>query len=218
MQWLPTIKMEIKTYQYILLLAFITAVWRRTENRVLFLVPFLGLAVLFELVLGKLMKYYYDNNMITTNIFVIICVLYYLFLFTQEFRKQWYWLLAGIYMISLGISSYTQGFMSIMSIAYNTGMIMVIVSVFRYLYDLIIRDHYKPLHQIPLFWMALGILMFYSSSFPILNFLNRFIYADYDFALRMIDMLSIGNIFLSLGYLGTIICQKNTKTLSTSLP
>lgn len=210
--------MEIKAYQYILLLAFIAAVWLRRENNVPFLVPFLGLAVLFELVLGKLMKYYYDNNMITTNIFVIICVLYYLFLFTQEFRKQWYWLLAGIYLISLGISSYTQGFMSIMSIAYNTGMIMVIVSVFRYLYDLIIRDHYKPLQQIPLFWMAIGVLMFYSSSFPILNFLNRFIDADYDFALRMIDMLSIGNIFLSLGYFGAIICQKNIKTLSISSP
>jgi hypothetical protein len=210
--------MEIKVYQYILLLAFVSAIWLRKKNNVVFLMPFLGLAVFFELVLGKLMKYYYDNNMITTNIFSIICVIFYLFLFTKEFRRKWFWAMASIYMFSLMVSSFVQGFMAIMSIAYNTGMILVMLAVFSYLYDLIMREQYKPLHQIPLFWMAIGILLFYSSSFPILNFLNRFIAADYDFALRMIDMLSIGNIFLSLGYFGTIICQKNIRTLSTSLP
>lgn len=210
--------MEVKFYQYILLAAFVAAIWLGRENKVVFLLPFLGLAVFFELILGKLMKYYFDNNMITTNIFVIICVMYYLFLFTRKNRKRLFLVFVALYLLFLVVSMYIQGFNSIMSIAYNAGMIMVILAIFRYLYDLIIMDQYKPLHQIPLFWMAIGILMFYSTSFPILNFLNRFIDADYEFALRMIDMLSIGNIFLSLGYFGAIICQKNIKTSSASLP
>lgn len=208
--------MEVKIYQCVLLLAFITGLWLRKENQVPYLLSFLAVAVFFELVLGKMMKYYYDTNILSTNLYSIICVYYYLFLFTREISKKWLWILVAGYTAAMMISAFTQGFVVIMSIAYNSGMIIVMGAIFKYLYDLIIRDHYKPLHQIPLFWMALGILIFYSASFPILNFLNRFIAADYDYAGKMIDMLSIGNIFLSLGYFGAIICQKNIKISSAS--
>lgn len=210
--------MEVRLYQYILLLAFIVALWLRRSNKIPFLVPFLALAVFFELILGKMMKYYYDTNILSTNLFSIICVYYYLFLFTRHLDRKWIWILGTGYTIALMIGAYFQGFVVIMSIAYNAGMIMVISTIFKYLYDLIIRDEYKPLYQIPLFWLALGILLFYSASFPLLNFLNRFIAADREYAIKMIKMLSLGNIFLSLGYLGAILCQKNIKTSSASLP
>lgn len=208
--------MEIKIYQYILLLALMLALWLRKENQVPYFLSFLAIAVFFELVLGKMMIYYYGTNMLTTNLYSIICVYYYLFLFTREISKKWLWILVTAYTVAMIISAYTQGFVVIMSIAYNSGMIIVMMTLFRYLHHLIIRDHYKPLHRIPLFWIAMGILVFYSASFPILNFLNRFIAADYAYAGKMIAMLSMGNIFLSLGYFGAIVCQKNIKTLSAS--
>ena len=210
--------MEIKFYQYILLLAFICSLWLSKENRVPYLLVFLAIAVFFELVLGKMMKYYYDTNILTTNLYSIICVYYYLFLFTQGMTKKWFWVLMSIYTLAMLLSAYSQGFTVIMSIAYNSGMIIVMASIFKYLHDLIIRYHYRPLHKIPLFWMALGILLFYSASFPILNFLNRFIVADYNYAGKMIDMLSMSSIFLSLGYFGAVICQKNIKISSLSSP
>jgi len=208
--------MDIKIYQYILLLAFMLALWLRKENQVPYFLFFLAIAVFFELILGKMMIYYYGTNMLTTNLYSIICVYYYLFLFTREISKKWLWILVTAYTVAMIISAYTQGFVVIMSIAYNSGMIIVMMTLFRYLHHLIIRDHYKPLHRIPLFWIAMGILVFYSASFPILNFLNRFIAADYAYAGKMIAMLSMGNIFLSLGYFGAIVCQKNIKTLSAS--
>lgn len=208
--------MDIKIYQYILLLAFMLALWLRKENQVPYFLFFLAIAVFFELILGKMMIYYYGTNMLTTNLYSIICVYYYLFLFTREISKKWLWILVAAYTVAMIISAYTQGFVVIMSIAYNSGMIIVMMTLFRYLHHLIIRDHYKPLHRIPLFWIAMGILVFYSASFPILNFLNRFIAADYAYAGKMIAMLSMGNIFLSLGYFGAIVCQKNIKTLSAS--
>lgn len=208
--------MDIKIYQYILLLALMLALWLRKENQVPYFLSFLAIAVFFELVLGKMMIYYYGTNILTTNLYSIICVYYYLFLFTREISKKWLWILVAAYTVAMIISAYTQGFVVIMSIAYNSGMIIVMMTLFRYLHHLIIRDHYKPLHRIPLFWIAMGILVFYSASFPILNFLNRFIAADYAYAGKMIAMLSMGNIFLSLGYFGAIVCQKNIKTLSAS--
>lgn len=208
--------MDIKIYQYILLLAFMLALWLRKENQVPYFLSFLAIAVFFELILGKMMIYYYGTNILTTNLYSIICVYYYLFLFTREISKKWLWILVAAYTVAMIISAYTQGFVVIMSIAYNSGMIIVMMTLFRYLHHLIIRDHYKPLHRIPLFWIAMGILVFYSASFPILNFLNRFIAADYAYAGKMIAMLSMGNIFLSLGYFGAIVCQKNIKTLSAS--
>jgi hypothetical protein len=208
--------LDIQVYQYILIVALITAYINRKRNYVRYLIPFLVVVVFFELILGKLMKHYYGTNILSANVFVIICVLYYLYLFTYEFRRKWYWLLVSIYLCSILIGSFTQGFTTIMSFSYNIGMFLVLVVVFRYLYDLVIKDAYKPLYRSPLFWIALGIILFYSSLFPLLSFINRFMAVDMQFAIRLMDILSIGNIFLSLGYFGAIICQRNTKTLSTS--
>ncbi len=208
--------MNIQIYQYILVIAFLYGIKFMRSNNIPYLISFIGVAVFFELILGKLMKYYYGTNILSSNIFVIICVLYYLFLFTYEFRRKWFWILATLYVVSILVSARTQGFQNIMSFSYNTGMFLVLFTVFRYLYDLVIEDVYKPLYQIPLFWMSIGLILFYSSLFPLLTFLNRFITVDMEFTLRLMDILSIGNIFLSLGYFSAILCQRNTKTLSTS--
>ena len=209
--------MHFQIYQIVLLIAFLIAAFRHKHNRVPFLIEFLSVAVFFELVFGKLMKYYYGSNMISSNVFVIICVLYYLYLFTFEFRKRWFGVLGVIYAVAVLTSAWTQGFNTVMSFSYNTGMFLVLFVIFRYLYDLVIKDAYKPLFQFPLFWMAIGIMLFYSSSFPVLTFLNRFIASDTQLTMKLLDLLSLGNIFLSLGYFGAVICQWNTKTLSTSL-
>ena len=208
--------MDIQVYQYILLLTFTGALLLRRWNTIPYYIPFLTIAVFFELVLGKILKYYYGGNLISSNIFVILCVIYYLYLYTHDFRPRWFWIMSAIYFVAIIISAVTQGFNTIMSFSYNTGMFLVLGAVFKYLHDLVIIDSYKPLYRMPLFWIAIGIIIFYSSLFPLLSFFNRFLALDYDFTLRLMSILSIGNIFLSLGYFGAVICQWNTKSLSTN--
>lgn len=210
--------MSIQIYQYILLTAFICSLLIRKQNTIPYFVHFLGLAVFFELVLGKFLKWYLHTNIVSANIYVIISIVYFLFVFTREFRRSWHLPLLVTYLISLFISLFYQGLFSIMTISYNTGMLLVIFSIFMYLYDLIYKRDYRPLDRIPLSWMALGVLAFYSSLFPLFVFINRFMAIDLTFTIRLMELLSIGNIFLSFGYLGALLCQMNIRKLSTSSP
>ena len=182
-----------------------------------YLLWFLGISVAFELFIGKYFKEMVGSNTVSNNIYVVPCVVYYLYVFTHN-QKKLIWIVASaVFLLTVGFEIYMHQLTRIMTIAYNAGMLMVVWFIFQYLYDKVILNPFLDLLRIPEFWMAIGILLFYSSSFPILLFANRLMDAEYQLATKLLGLLPIGNIFLTLGYLMTVLCQIPIKIYSTSL-
>src|SRR5687768_5666711 len=187
--------MKLHIYQLILALAFIISLLNYKHNSLKHLPLFLGIAIFFELILGKYLKYYFHSNIISSNLYVIICVTYYIYLFTIEKKRYFLYIFISLYTISVFVSLYIQGFNNIMTIAYNSGMGLVVLALFNYLYSLVITKAYLPLARQPIFWMSIGILFFYSSLFPLLIFANKFLAIDISFTRKLFKIISFGNIF-----------------------
>lgn len=56
-------------------------------------------------------------------------------------------------------------------------------------------------------FVGLGIILFYVSSFPLLVFYNLLI-GNQDVKLAYNFLLKLGNLFLSLGYIASVVCLK----------
>jgi hypothetical protein len=200
---------QIAIYQYILLLACFLNLFIFKNVNLKYFKLFLCISILFEIIIGKYLKYTFNNNIISTNIYVTICIVYYLFLYLGNYHMKLFKSLSFIYMLIFIISVQIQGIHSILTISYNFGMILVMVSIFIYLYNLIILGEFVSLVRLPRFWIACGILLFYSSLFPLLFYVNQLMVIDLEFTGLLFRIVSIGNIFLTLGYLFATLCQTN---------
>ncbi len=201
--------MNLQVYQYILIAAFIFSIITRHLSEPQYFKYFLFASIIFEIVLGKIAKYYFHTNIVCLNIYVVLCVLFYLFSFNKGVKKQYLYILIIIFCFGVIYDINSDGIGKILNVGYTIGMILVIVSIFNYLYFLVIKNNYISLIKIPLFWMGVGILLFYCSLFPLILFANRLQAFDFQLSIRLFNIVSIGNIFLALGYLVTIACQMN---------
>jgi len=92
-------------------------------------------------------------------------------------------------------------------LSYTLGFLILIPLMIRYLYEVIyIRPYYNLLTD-PYIYLIFGLLIFYTSSFPILSFMNILITDNPNRGI-FIKLLNYGNIFLSLAYLGAALCSK----------
>ena len=99
---------------------------------------------------------------------------------------------------------------SIDYLSYNAGYLILIPMMLLYLHEVIYKKDYYDVLRDPYVYFVFGILTFYASSFPILGFINILI-TDNPKYKAYYDLLNVGNIFLSLAYLGAALCSQTKK-------
>ncbi|MBP6235663.1 MAG: hypothetical protein KA270_09915 [Saprospiraceae bacterium] len=210
---LPYIK-EMIPFNYICLIALCIAVWYHFQRKrnLPHLLLFLIIVNFIEIFLIMYWTKQYKSNVLIYNIYSIFCVCYYLYIYFHHFwEKTWTkkFIFLSIFWFIFAVSLFVHNFNvpTVNTSSYNIGMIMVIGLVLKYYYDLIYVDNYRSIAKEPLFYFSLGLLIFYVSSFPLLNFVNFFVVED-TAMITYVKLLQIGNIFLSLGYLGAALCSK----------
>ncbi len=170
---------------------------------------FLFISVLFEFYIETYIETIYKNNYVAYAIFGSFTVAYYMFLYLREiFRdKMMIILFISVYLIFCIVNLYfIQGFNTFNNISYNIGMMAVVISIFVYFRKILVRQTYFKLATIPLFWLSVGIIMFYSSAFPVLTFTNFLVRLEMNLASALYDLVQIGNVFLSLSFICTVLC------------
>lgn len=169
---------------------------------------FLFMSVVFEFFVETYIEQKYKNNYVAYAIFGSFTVSYYLFLYLREiFKGRRTILLITLYLVFCAINLFIiQGYYTFNNISYNLGMMVVVISIFVYFRKILVRRTYFKLASIPLFWLSVGIIMFYSSAFPVLTFTNFLIRLEMNLASAMYDLVQIGNVFLSLSFICAVLC------------
>jgi hypothetical protein len=202
----------LELYKYILTLSlFISfgALILRRRDAMPYFTLFLFISVVFEFFVETYIEHIYINNFVAYAIFGSFTVSYYLFLYLREIFKdrRTTFLLITLYLVFCTVNLFViQGFDAFNNISYNLGMMAVVISIFVYFRKILVRLTYFKLASIPLFWLSVGIIMFYSSAFPVLTFTNFLIRLEMNLASAMYDLVQIGNVFLSLSFICVVLC------------
>ncbi|MBK9726862.1 MAG: hypothetical protein IPO86_01960 [Saprospiraceae bacterium] len=211
-------------YKILLAIAFVLCLLVKKNSK--FQLPwfrlFLFILVLVELIVGPYVGKNFGNNTWVYNILIILEVQYFSLMFYFHFRERNYSkkLLLGSFVISAASILnflYGQGYNTINTISYNFGMCFVLILIVLFFYDLIKFNEDYLLMSIPLFWLSVGILLFYSATFPVLVFLNTIINSELPLVAPLYSLLKIGNIFLSLSYIAVLLCPWIYKKQSIEL-
>jgi hypothetical protein len=168
-------------------------------------------AVLVELGIGKIYEHITGDNTIVYNVYIVLLVLYYTYIYTKATstlrnKRVIVWISALYLTASIVNFSFIQGPFKLNTITYNIGMIGVVVLIFIFLYELLYHRPALNLFRFGMFWISIGIILYYSASFPILTFLNELIDVDLLLAHETFKLVKVGNVFLSLGYLMVVVC------------
>ena len=215
---------HIKIYQFILIIALFFAIYRKEwkKDSLPFFFIFLIIVNIVENILGPIAAAYYKSNFFVYNLFIIITVQYYCFLFYSHFKK-YSWANKIIYislflcLFSLLNYFFIQGMHVINTLSYNISMIFVIILILIYFNDLIRNVGDNNLFYKPLFLLSIGILLFYTASFPYLVFLNKIAQLGTGLDRQLYSLVKIGNIFLSLSYIAVLLCPWISKKQSIEL-
>lgn len=202
----------MELYKYILALSFFISlgvfIWKRKDTLPYFTL-FLFISVVFEFFVETYIETKYKYNYVAYAVFGSFSVSYYFYLYMREIfqDRRISVTLISVYLLFCVINLYfIQGFDTFNNISYNAGMMAVVISIFVYFRKVLVKQPYFKLASLPLFWLSLGIIMFYSSAFPILTFINFLIELEMDLASALYDLVQIGNIFLSLSFICVVLC------------
>ena len=172
------------------------------------LITLLGSSLFFEIVLSFLENKIHGSNYITYSVYGQFCILIYVLIYSNSIKtinlyERLFAFLAVL--IAGGVSLYTN---KLFTFLYFIGMFYTLMLVIIYWVKSFENISTKWFHDYKLV-LSIGIVIYFVCSFPILCFLNTFIteYSEITLAEREAygDILGIGNIFLSLGYLGGAI-------------
>ena len=204
-------------YEIMLILALLVTVYYKFQGKrqLILFDCFIFFVVIFEL----FVEYYYfkifGSNLIILNFYSRFCIYYYLFIYWHYFKaRRWGFALRRLIqtyiVITLLVFIIIWPDKRIDYITYNIGMLIVLPLIGIYLYDKVYNQNSNNIFQDPYLYFSFGLLIFYTAAFPILGFINLLIvnnpfYKDYTV------LLNIGNIFLSLAYLGVALCSKIPK-------
>lgn len=181
---------------------------------------FIGFVVVFEVFISEWFKITYKTNQIAYGIFAVLCSIYYIFVYIHKvnINKIWqficmvFWLL----LIIVTFLYYKENKFVLLSKIYLMNYTLAcILSIFYLKTKLINPNTGTSLWSDPYLPFTFGILIFYTSSFPLLLFLETLISSG-NLMRTYSSFLNFSNIFLSLGYLGAIICTPKEAPSTTS--
>lgn len=204
--------MPIQFYEIILAISFIILLSsiKSMKGKKLFFFLILIVA-LFELLFLRYWLKYIDakSNILPYNFFIFFCSIIYILIFYREVRLIIKHIsitnLALIFWLSWYSISLIQGNIStkVIITPYLIGVAISIICFLKYLVYII--THRQINWSDPLIYLGFGITVYFVCAFPILSFVNKLITSN-EMKRAYSDILRIGNIFLSLGYLGAAIC------------
>lgn len=186
--------------------------WFNNTQSLKGIVYFLLFAVVFEGFLSSYIAKTYGTNFYAIQWFASMCAAYYLFIYVDWFKeKSWIKYLRSFFLLWIGFTLiYNIVFQSyppvLYILPYKVGMFVVTVLIIKYLYDAVYVDKYREVLKEPLFYFSLGLLFFFVCNFSLLTMVNEVLFNSINNIHQKI--LQLGNIFLSLGYLGAVLCSK----------
>jgi hypothetical protein len=185
-----------------------------------YFLAFMVMVVSFEIPIDIWFKNLYGHNLHLKNLMAKLCIYYYLFVFYHYYRdRNWSntlkYIIIFFVIITLTWNFAFQDQNSIDYLSYNAGYLILIPLMLLYLHEVIYKKDYYNVLRDPYVYFIFGILTFYASSFPILGFINILI-TDNPTYKAYYDLLNVGNIFLSLAYLGAAICSQTRKPSTIS--
>lgn len=172
---------------------------------------FIFFSVLIEVFLGPYLAFRFNNNVWLYNLMTIIDNCYYSYLLIVgnsllKFKKVFYICISFIIILGILNYLYFQGPNIVNTYTYHLSMFFVSGLIIYYLKSLIENSEVENLIQLPLFWISIGILFFYASSFPLLIFINQLIASKSKLVIPLYNIVQFANIFLSLSYIIALIC------------
>ncbi len=199
-------------YKILLGIAALFALYKMViKKRVYLLGVFVVFIAILEIIAANFFSYYYENNLIIYTIISYFSVFFYLVYFRipkDSIKMYTVYILLFIFWQIFAIWNFIwgEGVENVNINTYNLGMIISIILIIQWFYRKLYIDNFEQLFLNPKLYVGFGILIFYTCSFTILNFINYLIVDD-NFKKIYSDLLKIGNIFLSLGYFGAILCS-----------
>ncbi len=176
---------------------------------------FMILVFIFEFPLDYMFNTYLPSNFGLKNYFSKLCVYYYIWVYLDYFKaKAWNIYYKGVWCLYILVTQlyFYLGKQStyIDALSYNAGMILLLPLLLAYLYDVVYKKSYQPVFRDPYLYLTFGVLFFFTSAFPLLTFANLLITQNSAYE-AYTQLLNVGNIFLSLAYLGVALCSTNPK-------
>lgn len=199
-------------YHCISLLALAIGIYQFLKGKVSlkYFNSFLIFVNFVEIFLNYYLSKKYGSTERMYSVYSFICALYYIFIFYLYFNeKPWATFLKfGIIIWAISCTFlllYTDKSFEIRP--YYSGMAITIGLIFAFFYHILYVEKYQDLTKQCIFYLSLGILLFVFTTFPILSFYDELV-LNLDFADFFNKLLQYGNVFISLGYLGVVICAK----------
>ncbi len=172
---------------------------------------FIIVVCLAELIFGKYFKYFHGNNLIVFNIFFIFCIIYYSYTFLVDkinVKNKNIFVVLLISWTIFAISNFLciQGVWNLNTITWSSGIVLVFGIVINYYLTLLKSEEILDLRFNEKFILTIGILGVYSTSFPLIVWLNK-IHASNSFIITtQLNLVKFGNIILATSYLYIALC------------
>lgn len=203
----------MRAYKILLIITFLVVVVFKIKGRknLPLFFPFILIVILFE-IFGEYCYYkLYGDNILILNFYSRLCIYYYLFIYwnylkEKSWSKQLKYIIILYSIISFLTFFYVLPEINADIVNYNLGMAIVLPLILMYLYDIIYNRSHFNIFKDPYFYFSFGILLFYTSAFPLLGFINILI-RNNAYSTSYLVLLNLGNIFLSLAYLGAALCS-----------
>ncbi len=163
-------------------------------------------AFLFEGIILTVCSLVYKDNTVLYNLYAFIMLTNYWLCFDLEklCSRRSLLLIYAVFLVELGYIIFISKMPESRLYAANLTFILI---VFLIKWKNKLGNHEIEAWDRQELFVGLGILLFYVSSFPLLVFYNLLI-GNQDAKLAYNLLLKAGNVFLSLGYLASVLCLK----------
>lgn len=203
--------MPVYLYQGIISLSLIILL-RKSIVLPKYFKEFLISVVLLEIVLANAFSYIFGNNVLIYNILVFTCISYYTYVFASnlKFLNAAKLIIIAYLALVVGDNFIWSNWNNFNNLSYTYGMIYISVLCVMYLYQLLETD-FQNYDKDPLFYLSIGILLFYTSSFTILLLNPLLMQMDYSLSKDVYILVKFGNVILSLSYLKIALLNWKTR-------
>lgn len=197
-------------YQWLNILTFLFyMMYKRRNPSYRIYAIFLLFIISMDSVIFRILQKSTDYFNFFHTLFSISCLIFYQYIFIQKLRNTKSFLPFAIICIIFQLFSWIDIIIyfdpqMVRPFIYVIGMLIVNLMIYAYFYKVVFKDDFKHISQFPEVWLALGISIYFVASFPLLLFLD-FLRDEITIRKPYLDLLSLGNLILSIGYLMTVI-------------
>lgn len=168
----------------------------------------------FEFVINDLSSIIFGSNILSVNLYTILSVVLYHMIMICSFNKfntKKVRKILIIYYLSLFFDVINNQFATeLLSTSYIIGISISVVLFIYFLKEIIFDLESEPIYTHPMFYFGIGITLFLCSSFPLLFFADYFI-VSIEANSSFVSLIQLGNNFLAIGYLFTILASWRLK-------